>query len=413
MTPIHLPPHGPIEFEDPIHDGLGAFVKLDYDSRYEHAIVLLASNFDSMYDLIYAPGKFVENWRQRYHRTPDHDQLGSSKPDWVFETPITIMIEPIALPSPANANILLGLGHLYPALIPIAQHWQGTSPSAFAESISGAVSSPSSKIWNRLTYPTGVAPFVPQYVAEFAIKTRTLTIRYFPRVLPDTQGKTVFPRHSRHYMEPMTSMTIDPVANTELNFLHFDIVFGFDTNNKPVPAQTPQQVADCRARFAMDFINDPGFMNTLTWPGTYYSDAPFLAPRRANSLPKRVFPNDYPAIPNQTLVPMEKQAPFQPRVVIDSVWPDPDDIPLPTARTATTGGTVTTQSDPTEMPPICILLTGTAITFNGTTVQGPCTIHYDSAGIPDYLVDAFGVRVDGYQISEALIKAYSPPAGGE
>ena len=367
------------QLPDPDHSGLGAFVTLDYTTinktgRFEHAILLLPQTRDSMYELIRAPGVFVEAFRGRYKSTPKHYHNVMASKWWQFAKPITISIEPLTIPSPSNAMTLSALSTLYPGFAAIADNWKVTTPSEFLSQVleasrpaSGGVSIgyKECKAWPSQGALSPKNPFPLQYVAEFALKTRTITIKY----VPDSTRSSKW-----QFNYPITLSTINPVQNTNLTFLHFDADFGNGSNH------TYASVADARAKFALDYITDPSFIDGLTKP-TYVdshgnsvgdgmiSKAPFIYNVDQNILPA--------SGPVQHTVPFVRgdgitikgTTYYQPTLLIDSVWPDPATVPA---------------SEP--VPPICYLLSG-----------GP-VVEYPVGSGEFYFVTSHG-----------LVKAYSTP----
>ncbi len=166
----------------PTSDGLGAFVRLDYNTNTEHAIVLMAKEWGSLKDFIATPGIFIENWRSKYGSTPDHKHLKFDSKIWELEGPITFIIEPLTVPTSSNAMTLASLDPLYPGLGAVARKWMTTTPEKFLNNVMAEISAPYTS-WDtgETGYVAGMAPFTFAYIAEFAIKTRTITIKYIPR----------------------------------------------------------------------------------------------------------------------------------------------------------------------------------------------------------------------------------------
>jgi hypothetical protein len=399
-------------------EGLGSYVFLDYDNRFEHAILMLGKNWESLHELLRAPGLFVEAWRNSYNSvngTPNHYHLGYKSKVWGFEAPITIILEPLTIPIPANANTLIALNTLYPGLRAIGEKWNTTTPNKFHFKIVNALTG--SLNWDPIPGYAGVAnpinvePFILQYVAEFALQTRTLTIRYVPR-----DGSKNFPVTTGRLQKGITTITINSVGNTDLTFLHFDVEFpkGF----------TAFDVADARASFAVDFISNPNFINQVPSPGTLFSIAPLRGNLSSNSLPDLstyppvTFQNPWPS--TNFVAPSKKSQPsivgmgkergtrkgaFRGRVTIDSVWPDPSH-PFIKKIPKNDGVPGSMVSEP--VPPLCALLTATAYTSGGVTLVGPFTVSGNQVlgFLPGTTTQS---PVSGYEVSEALLKAYSPP----
>lgn len=380
-------------------DGLGAFVRLDYNTNSEHAVVLLAKEWDSLAHFIYAPGVFIERWRAGYDDTPEHMHLKYPSKAWELEGPVTFNIEPLTVPTSSNAMKLGSLAPLYNGLKTVAQNWYSTPPEKFLNDTIGAIRAlPAS--WDLGTLGVaGTDPFEFAYIAEFAIKTRTITIKYIPR------------QHERgmYKHEKLTTMTINKVILTDLNFIHFDI-------HIPDNIRDRHTIALERAIFAVDYLTNPAFINKVDQIDSAKSkarksDAPFLANLSPKSLPDAEYPEkDRPNIYGEG--GKDGKGPYQPRLVIDSVWPDPGnqsygdhkdeieeyekkklkkDLVLNDKfrnhsfhKTSDEGSTIPAWES--EMPQLCVLLhTLQATNQDGTYINGE------------------------YITMEALIKAYTSP----
>jgi len=402
--------------------GLGAFIVLEYTStvgaRLEHCVLFLAKEWDSMYELIRAPGVFMEALRNAYKATPKHDHGTMGNLMWEFNTPITIVIEPLTAPTAANKVLLMGLTELYPSLMNALD--DSLTADEFATAVTTGASTPpagfswSSKIppmaqtdvdmivptgsggyqpkkighvmmnnetnWAKnapkvsstgtfTTGSTGTPPpppvgtnFFPlQYVAEFALQTRTLYIRYIPHATTSagTFGDTAG--------DEITAITVDPVQGTHLAFLHQDIVFSKSD-------LTPGTLADRRARFAMNFITDLRFLNKPSLlkvkPAAYLSTSPLLYAMNTVTLPT---PTHKPILRPKVrplAVKSAKPTPASaPTVIIDSVWPDPDQVKFSTGDLAAMfpPGNPTPEPDPPS--PLCTVLVTTPVQQpNGTIV---------------------------------------------
>src|SRR5436853_328442 len=97
---MKLPPASQIGQGPPHHEwlqryyGLAGLVPLDYGSRYEHSVVLVPSTWDSMFDLIRAPGQFAAAAQMSYGSGTPEDST-NTKIEWTLLSPITITIEPL------------------------------------------------------------------------------------------------------------------------------------------------------------------------------------------------------------------------------------------------------------------------------------------------------------------------------
>lgn len=402
--------------------GLGAFVALEYTStvgaRLEHCVLFLAKEWDSMYDLIKAPGVFMEALRNAYKSTPLHDHGGTDKLEWEFNSPISIVIEPLTAPTAANKILLMGLTELYPLLLNALD--DSLTANEFAAAVkSGATTSPPGFSWSAKVPPMGTTdvemivptgsggyqskkipylmmgnetnwaakvpkvsstgqitsgstgtpppppvgtPFFPlQYVAEFALKTRTLYIRYIPHATTSagTFGATKG--------DEITAITVDPVQGTHLAFLHQDIVFS-------KAELTPPILSDRRARFAMNFLTDVRFLNELSllkvMPKAYLSTSPLVYAMNTVDLPAPTNkPMKRPKIRPLAVQNGKPTLASAPTVIIDSVWPDPDKVKFSQNDMAAMfpPGNPTPEPDPPS--PLCtVLVTTPVLQPNGTIV---------------------------------------------
>ncbi len=284
--------------------GLGAYVSLDYtvggDARFEHAVVLLASQWEDLYHLIYNPSFFVEAWRQRYGSTPDHSHAGFTTPEWFMLGPITIVIEPLTSYTPKNFVLLKSLETLYPGFGALNI---GMAIDAFPSAVINAANAPLSD-WSSIRPTKGLPPLTAKpfplaFIAEFAIATRTLSVYYIPQP----------PAPERRYQSGITQMTINKVAYTDLHLLHFDLVM-------PEGAAR-HQVATSRAEFVMDYLENPAVVGSVEAPGYLHAAAAFLPDEKAQNL--MVTPGV------ATSVPQFRSA-GPPSVIIDSVWAGPQSL---------------------------------------------------------------------------------------
>lgn len=420
--------------------GLGAFIVLEYTStvgsRLEHCILFVAKEWDSMYDLIRAPGVFMENLRKAYKSTPEHDHGSIGNVKWEFNTPISIVIEPLTSPTPANKVALMGLSKLYPALMeamddglgahefsarvkeasskaPEGFTWSDkvppmvptevelSDPSARGESktkrasqvtlnveenwaadlpkvsssgtyTSGAAESPTSP-------PVGAEFFPLQYVAEFALKTRTLYIRYIPH--ETTHAGTFGDRPG----DEITAITVNPVQGINMTFLHQDIVFSKSE-------LTPSILADRRARFAMNFITDIRFLNQPSLlqvtPPAYLSTSPLLYAMSTVTLPTPTHvPTTRPEFHPFAVENGKQTGASAPSVFIDSVWPDPDQITFSDADKQRLFPLGNPTPEPDSPSPLCTVVVSTPVVQpNGTII---------------------------FVTSELIIKSYEPEIPGQ
>jgi hypothetical protein len=247
-------------FFGPDQDGLGAFVVLDYTldpnhPRFEHAIVVIP-HWNSMHALLTSPGFFMEQWRKRYLKTPPLVPTDTNPATWDFESPITIVIEPLNTPTAANLMFLEALAPLYPGfggiaskLLNVPKEVRPLSLKQFESAVKIAAAGP---VMNSNWGSSGASqPFPLRYIAEFALMTRTLTLRYLP---PDQSDLTdiLFDRPE----DKITAITENKVQGTNLSFLHFDLV---------LPGEVVySEMMDIRARFAINFLANTTFLNNVT-----------------------------------------------------------------------------------------------------------------------------------------------------
>jgi hypothetical protein len=221
---------------------------------------------------------------------------------WPFAEPITIHIEPLTAPSSSNLAMLAGLSHLYPGFKDVLETPGPFTTfkdalngfrSAVIDAANGARASTGDLIdvgkmndqfvANLLakgrrpgtggSSPSGgggsgtgsggtgpvasaalpVPTFPLHYVAEYALDTRVLTIRYIPRykTYPTVSSKVGLMSE----LNPITPLTINPIKYMKFSFLHFDIA---------IPnGRTPDAVAEARANLAMDFIRNPRSLEAI------------------------------------------------------------------------------------------------------------------------------------------------------
>ncbi|HRF60293.1 MAG TPA: hypothetical protein PLH94_10335 [Fimbriimonadaceae bacterium] len=282
--------------------GIGAFVLLDYSTGYdpshlEQSVVFVPSTWESMWELLRAPGTFMNMVMRSYTQVWGYDaatqQVNKAVSSWPFAEPITIHIEPLTAPSPSNLATLEGLSFLYPQFKGLldAPATYGSVKDALtgfrrnviaaaqvpATALVGAVEANASLIKKLsarqpgkgtsggavpqfTTHPSGAVlpPPIPSfplhYVAEYALDTRVLTIRYVPRYVTYPTAADKLGR--RMESTQITPLTINPIQYMNFTFLHFDIAF-----SQP---RTPESVAEARANFAMDFIENPLSLNPIT-----------------------------------------------------------------------------------------------------------------------------------------------------
>ena len=361
----------------PDQDGLGAFVILDYSvdalhPRHEHAVVLLPEHWNSLYDLIRAPGNFMEMWRNRYSSTPKINPMSQVPTPWHFKGPITIVIEPLTIPSPSCLVLLESLSTLYPAYKSIVDS-SLTEPAAFKQLVIEGASAnklpKKSKTKQATEYDnwisTGSNPFPLQYVAEFALLTHTLTIWYIPRDLTgnlNSKGEIFYDNLD----DQITAITENIVDQTRLSLLHFDLV---------MPANVSfSEMNDKRTRFAINLMADYEYLlNNVpivknSEIGKPYQNALFLNANtsfQASSAQLSLHessPSQYDST-DKDIRPLFSSVLGPTRIVMDSVLPFPTDddeviypcILIPTVHMAQVSGSssgTNTAKTTTQMYPV-------------------------------------------------------------
>jgi hypothetical protein len=294
--------------------GLAGLVPLDYGSRYEHSVVLVPSTWDSMFDLIRAPGQFAAAAQMSYGSGTPEDST-NTKIEWTLLSPITITIEPLTVQSQSTYQTLQMLSTYYDFTALITE-FEITTPHDFSLGVKAAATTTTAK-----NYPG----FPLVYVAEFAVDTRILQIKY---IRPSTPPAPLFTNF-------ITPATWSRVGATDLGFLHFDVDFGSD--------RSYETVADARASIAMDYIANPLIVNQWLQPQNINKHAnmpsntsnPVLHPTGNsgdNGFSKGaggLFSAGKLSQLTQTTLGDQPAQLFgppkcDPTVVIDSVWPDPD-----------------------------------------------------------------------------------------
>lgn len=374
--------------------GLGAFVLLDYRTGYdpthlEHSVVFLPQEWDSLYDLMRAPQKFFDHVLASYSEVKGYNAstkaVDALVQHWPVAGPVTIHIEPITAPSYQNLAMLQALSTLYPGFAgllaapvagtfgdalaghrervtvaaqgPLANPAQVAAAGAAYDQMVGMLlgrrPKPSKSVGRtgaqRLDSPAPKTTLVPQpvpfalqYVVEFALDTRMVTVRYVPRHM---QYPPAPAQSGLRYGLPVTPVTRNPVKYMDFEFLHFDLDMSGVSDHHA-------DLAERRASFAMDIIENPNSLATFlanVAPGgggntPYMLMTDHLTPT-ANPLHQKVGgPTGQPAI--------TWPAGRDPVVVLESVLPDPSSAG--SVGVATQGSALTTQSDPNPLP--CVIV---------------------------------------------------------
>ena len=272
--------------------GVGTVVKLDYsvnsDSRNEYAVVLISDQWHSLRELLYDPQQFVLEWQRRYSGTPDMVFGNGPHKDWSLVGPFSIILEPLTVATPANIALLHGLRSMYPGVVAPLANVTTLTPLQFQDQIMAALQHPTpdavtsnpfeftilKEKTNCDTGKTTTEHLDPKetaeefgckppqgplaYIAEFAVLTRTVTIRYVPR---RTSTQEWFKRLADYEGMPtadlkdFTGINLNHVAGTDLMLMHFDIAFRRRHDHTDVSAR--------RADFVMSFLEDVGFFTKM------------------------------------------------------------------------------------------------------------------------------------------------------
>ncbi|MBS1715816.1 MAG: hypothetical protein JST30_15925 [Armatimonadetes bacterium] len=293
--------------------GAGAFVLLDYRTGHnpthlEHSVVFLPESWESLSELIAAPQVFANRVLKSYREVNGYNVATSRADlkinDWPLAGPVTVHIEPLTSPSFQNLAVLEALSPLYPGFADLlsmpSEETLGSTIAKFRNRVIAASTmnaDPTQVAAAGTAYdkeiaklivrdkpredrkqdgfktgggsgPFGRGPrgggslFEPpapqpstfdlQYIVEFALDTRLITVRYVPRA---TDYATVDVAPQR-YLRPVTPVTRNPVKSTRLHFLHFDLDMS-DTDDYHV------DMADRRAAFAMDYLENPLRLNEI------------------------------------------------------------------------------------------------------------------------------------------------------
>ncbi|MCC6403232.1 MAG: hypothetical protein IT207_04410 [Fimbriimonadaceae bacterium] len=393
-----------------------------YDPHHlEQSVVIIPADRSSMMDLLTAPGPFMKRALQSFSGVKAYNSatglVDLDVSHWPFADPITIHIEPLTSPTPKSIATLDALSFLYPGFRGLLDKQAGAYETVrdaligfrnqviaaaqvptTASQLEGAIKSNAMTVsrfldpkrtqgpvkdvseWNPErggsdreragtdvsvsfgeTVPLPAPTFPLSYVAEFALDTRVLTIKYIPELASYPQ---VTDKSDLNTQLEITPMTINPIKFFDFTFMHFDIAF--DAQNP----RTHAAVASARACLAMDFIKNPLSLNAITaYVDTTSSASPYFV------MNDQLTPSGNPlhqksgvgsGIRPQFSWPLG----IDPVVILDSVLPDPDNPPASFLGMQTRqggGGTEPTTQDGNETP-------------------SPCVIVYYVNGVPYYVV---------------------------
>ncbi|MGE0002751.1 MAG: hypothetical protein AB7F50_02860 [Fimbriimonadaceae bacterium] len=288
-----------------------------YDLNHlEHSVVFLPESFDTLHELMARPQEFFNRVLSSYSDVKGYN-TGTGAADiavsqWPLAGPVTIHIEPLTSPSFQNLAMLQALSTLYPGFAGLGSQTGGStlnenigsfrkrviaaaqgeaSPTQVAAagaehesmvasllvrekerghgtpqrphepapgSVSHAVVHATTQGGQQPAQSTTAAPALPtpfdlQYVVEFALDTRLVTVRYIPR---HVQYPAVTSHAGLLYKRNVTPVTRNPIKYMGFEFLHFDL----DMANA---SDYHADMAERRADFAMDFIKNPKSLEVI------------------------------------------------------------------------------------------------------------------------------------------------------
>ena len=293
---------------------------LDYGpGRLEHSIILHPDDFESMVDLIYAPGPFVEDAKARYIIDASSQSDDLRKLPWQFHKGyLTIVIEPLTVPTQSTIASLMRYSTIYPLFAAAVDYYFSEGGAPAAETMAVKQEKFKNQVVTAATPSTGKT-FAGAYFAEFALDTNILMIKY---ITPPADSGTV-----RRYQNKITPVTNNWLAKTTTKFLHFDLVIPKGIKGGPTRHMNS---ALLRAQLAVDYICDPMVVQELVANhvhvapsgGNKYFDA--SAPMVRTPLGNGNLATLSQTITSKGVVPDLTKPRIDPTVVIDSVEHDPE-----------------------------------------------------------------------------------------
>ncbi len=189
---------------------------LDYDSREEHLVIYFSTGWEELVEILTDPISAFEK-RQRLWSFDSLDAL-----PWSLEPPIVGRLK-FGYGDPRGIGLLSAAG------------------SAFLTTAEAAAPS--------LTFPDGA------FLAEFAVRTRALTIFFFPPAsgLDHARGRfgtgTAPPAPRPRFDGALTTVTVGALGSG-LRSIHFDIQASKNAKHRSITAKS-------RAEFCVDLIENP------------------------------------------------------------------------------------------------------------------------------------------------------------
>lgn len=327
--------------------GRAALVPLDYGTRYEHAVIFISDDWESLHALIKAPKPFFDAVRGSFTSTPNIGTTANPYFAWDFQGPVTILIEPLTVSSSSSHELLLAFAQGRPQM----QKWfipdSDIAPSDYRSAVMDFCTDDPDPI---------------RYMAEFALETRVLTIRYVPQLAGSI----------RRFQNRITPATMNYVEGTSLTLLHFDMDF-----SQPAYDQGPSKVEPtfmCRAARKADFVMD--YLEYAIDGEGRHTRVPFLQ-HLFGANPEQVWWQAAGSMAScgsdlSMSAPTSREAPtfkngLDPVVVVDSVWPNVE----PQATYADLNGT----GDPEPEQP-CVLYSLLGWDANNQPVYAPNSPYY-------------------------------------
>lgn len=343
--------------------GRTALVPLDYGSHYEHSLVYLGDRWETLRDLIAAPGDFYNSLRESFVATPNLGTHQSPVYDWELAEPITVVLESLSPASVATGQLLACLGPQAAPLMAEVRRWED-SPHDYRLAMIDACLSPNEANGQRPVH----------YIAEIALATRFLYVRYVPH-------EGVSDRLSNR----ITPITLSHIAGTNMSYMHFDIdCESLSYDGDPKKSESTERCRALRkAEFAMDYVEyrltadqTPSRVDFLQRivsrePGQKWFEAGGRFTDIGDTLEMTAL-----GVRSEPARFLEVRS--DPTVIVDSVWPDPDLRDLRCSEACA--------DPPTSL--ICVLIGLLGWDANGNPVYGPGSPYYTPG--------------------QVVVKAYSP-----